>query len=291
MEMWFILALVSAVMGGLYIFTTKVAAERNYDIVLLSTMSVVLAAITFFFVTLAVSDFHGVNRFMLMAVLVNAITYMWVNVLRHNAMQCMDTAIYYPIYKTLTPALTVLVGIFWFAETFTAVESVGLILGLLVPLLLITRSENTRQKDLGRGLRLLLFAAVLAVIATAFVKIGTDHTDNTWLFITLIDSGLAVFGFMILFFQNNKQPLGARLAASRDKKFVALLLWMSVLQVISFSAFVFAIDAGPLGIIYTINSLYIIVPIVLSIIFYNEHWNVRKIVAIVLSVAALALLK
>jgi uncharacterized membrane protein len=50
------------------------------------------------------------------------------------------------------------------------------------------------------------------------------------------------------------------------------------------------IYGGPLGIVYTINSLYILLPIILAIIFYGEHWNVRKAVAIILSVLALALL-
>ena len=48
---------------------------------------------------------------------------------------------------------------------------------------------------------------------------------------------------------------------------------------------------GSLGIVYTINSLYILIPITLSIMFYNEHWNLRKVTAIALSIAALWLLK
>ncbi len=50
------------------------------------------------------------------------------------------------------------------------------------------------------------------------------------------------------------------------------------------------IYGGPLGIVYTINSLYILPPIILAIIFYGEHWNLRKAVAIILSLVALALL-
>lgn len=47
---------------------------------------------------------------------------------------------------------------------------------------------------------------------------------------------------------------------------------------------------GGLAVVHTILSLYIIITIVLSIIFYNEHWNLQKIAAVTLSIAALGLL-
>ncbi len=37
--------------------------------------------------------------------------------------------------------------------------------------------------------------------------------------------------------------------------------------------------------------LYILIPIVLSIYLYQEHWNARKVIAITLSIVALYLLK
>ena len=73
------------------------------------------------------------------------------------------------------------------------------------------------------------------------------------------------------------------------------LLWVStmraVLITIGLALMVYAFETGgPLAIVQTIHSMYILIPIVLAIIFYNEHWNLQKVVAIVLSVAALALL-
>lgn len=290
MELWFLLSVLSAILGGLFIFITKIAAERNYDVVLMSTASLTASAALFFFATLIFSDFTGFSRLMLVVAIVNSASYMWVNILRHNAMQCIDTAIYYPIYKTITPALTIIAGIFLFAETFTPIEWIGLVLSLLVPLLLISKAEKSRQKDLVRGLRLLLGAAFLAVIATISIKYGTDGTENTWLFIFLTDLGVAVAGMTILLVQKTKQPLIVRLQKLKNTEFLSLIAWMSVFQVTGFATMVFAIAGGPLGIVYTINSLYILIPIVLSIIFYNEHWNARKIAAIILSIAALGLL-
>ena len=47
---------------------------------------------------------------------------------------------------------------------------------------------------------------------------------------------------------------------------------------------------GTLAVVQTIHSMYILIPIVLAIIFYNEYWNLQKAAAIVLSVVSLAFL-
>jgi uncharacterized membrane protein len=72
---------------------------------------------------------------------------------------------------------------------------------------------------------------------------------------------------------------------------VGLVVFGSVRAVLisaSLGLVLFAFQGGTLGIVQTIHSLYILIPIVLAIIFYNEHWNLQKAVAIVLSIAALA---
>jgi len=49
-------------------------------------------------------------------------------------------------------------------------------------------------------------------------------------------------------------------------------------------------SGGTLGLVQTIHSLYIIIPIILAIIFYNEHWNMPKAVAVLMSIVALGFL-
>jgi len=291
MEIWFVLAVVSAVAGGSFIFTTKVAAERDYDVVLLSTVSLFVAGVGFLILTTLFSDFSGMNMYVLTMVAVNAAFYFWVGVLRHNSLRCIDTAIYYPIYKTLTPIIAIGAGIYLFHEQFTSTEWIGLILSLLVPLLLISNAEKTRQKNLYKGLRLLGVAAVFAAISAIAVKEGTNATDNILFYATLNDFGVFFTGVLTLFYANGKKPIRKRLESLKQSDFAWLLFWMSLTQIVSFGALIYAFDNGPLGIVYTIQSLYILIPIILSIIYYNEHWNVRKVIAIILSVAALALLK
>lgn len=291
MELWFVFALISAVGGGLFIFTTKVAAERDYDIMLLSTAAITLSGFILSVPVIVRGDYTGLSWFVLTMIVLNGLGYTIVNALRHYAMQCIDTAIYYPLYKTLTPLLAIAFGYVLFGERFTTYEWIGLVLSLLVPLLLISHAEKGRQKNLARGLQLLVIAALFAVCSSVTVKAGTDATHNTWLFAALTDFGIVFAGIAWLLFRNKKVPLTNRLLAFRDRSFVILTFWMGLMSAISFGGLVFAFEYGTLSIVYTVQSLYILIPIILSIIFYNEHWNVRKVVAIVLSIAALGLLK
>jgi len=291
LELWFLFAVISAVGGGLYIFTTKVAAERDYDIMLLSTSAIAVSAIVLLIPTVIIGDYGGITRFVLFIVVINGVTYAIVNVMRHYAMQCIDTAVYYPIYKTLTPALAIAAGYIFLSERFTVSEWFGLCFSLMVPLLLITHAEKLRQKNLIRGIQLLCGAALLAVASSFALKSGTDATDNIWLFATLTDFGIVAAGLLWLIFRSKKKPIKERLTAFSDPSFIWLAIWMGIMSSISIGGLLFAFKYGTLSIVYTVQSLYILIPIILSIIFYNEHWNARKVIAIVLSIAALGLLK
>lgn len=291
LELWFLLAVLSALLGGIFIFTTKVAAERNYDIVLLSTVALVLSAMFTFSVVFYRGDFSGLGALLFFVVVLNAAGYMTVNILRHRAMQCIDTAVYYPLYKTLTPAIAIVAGLLFFSERFDTYEWIGLVLSLMVPLLLITHAEKERQKDLLRGLKLLVITAFFATFSAAIVKYGADVIENTWLFIALSDTATAGIGIAIMLSRNGKHPLVERLQTLKNPSFLWLAFWMGTMSATAYVALVFAFKFGTLGVVYTINSLYILIPIVLSIIYYHEHWNVRKVIAIILSIAALGLLK
>jgi drug/metabolite transporter (DMT)-like permease len=179
----------------------------------------------------------------------------------------------------------------FFSEGFSGVEWVGLFLSLSVPLLLVTHTEKSRQKNLFRGLRLLLSASLIAAVSVGAIKLGLDQTDNVLLFSLQVDLMLGIAGLITLFLQSKKFGLRSRISNSFRALFLVIVIVSGIFQFTNFVLLTFALSIGSLGIVYTINSLYILVPIILSIIYYNEHWNYRKVTAIVLSIAALAFLK
>lgn len=291
LETWFVYAIISAVSGGIYIFTTKVAVERGYDGVIFNTFGSIISSVILFGVTAIVSDFKGLTLLAIGFALVNALAYMIGNFVRYDVLRCIDTAIFYPLYKTFSPILAIGVGILYFSEQFSTMEWIGLVMSLTVPLLLITHAEKARQKDLVRGLKLLFVACLLAAASASVLKLSADIVSNIWLFAACTHALTVGVGVSVLFSKKNSTEIIDQLRNTFDAKYLILILIMGVTFAGSFAFFMLALEAGTLSLVYTIQSLYILIPIVLSIIFYNEHWNSRKILAIILSIVALAFLQ
>jgi drug/metabolite transporter (DMT)-like permease len=223
--------------------------------------------------------------------LIGSFTYLATLVLKIEALKVLDSTIFFPLYKVVGPLLVLVIGIGFFAESFSTLQWVGLGLSFCIPLLLISRSENGRQQNLKKGLLYVLFAACIGSISIALFKYGIDLSINPWLFLLVSDVFLAGASILVLMKRHRSQTI-VHARQIMVPKAISLVAVMGIAQMLSASTFIFSFVAGgTLGIVYVINSLYVVVPIALSILIYHEHWNVRKLCAILLSIVALALLR
>lgn len=286
-ETWFILAIVSAIAGGIASFTIKVAAMEKQNIHALNTYAGIISVIVVFFCTLIFSDFSSFWHPMALFASFAALAFVLSSIAKLKGLERMDSTLFFPLFKVFSPALIIVAGIVFFAESFSAKEWIGLILSLLVPVLLISKAEHLRQTDLVAGIGFMIIAVLAAVFSSATWKYGVDISLNVWLFLLVNVTSFFFFSFISLAFMK-KRPLKEELLQITNKSFLKNALWMGSSLIISGIAIVFAFaDGGTLAIVYTINSLYILIPIILSIIVYKEHWNARKVIAIVLSILAL----
>jgi len=163
-------------------------------------------------------------------------------------------------------------------------------MGLFVPLLLLHKSEHSRQKNLMRGLVLLLLSALLAGVTAALSKYGATLLSTVFLFMAMSD-GIGGSTGLAMFFAKRRHNIDVALKHLFDKRFLLLVGGAAFFQFAGYASILYGYkEGGSLAIVYTINSFYILIPIVLSIIVYKEHWNMRKAFAIGLSIVALAFL-
>ncbi len=291
MEIWFIAAVAGATLSGISNFFFKLAANRGYNAEVFTLYGGLVSTILTGLV--AVSTHHSLLQFNLFTgtMLVAGILASLGGIMKVYALRHIDSTIYFPLFKLLAPGLAIVYGVTWFAESFTSVEWIGMILGLVVPLLLITKAENGRQMNLKAGLVLVLVTALTSASAAALNKVVIDA--GITVLVGLFYSSLGVFVgtvFTIIF----KQGLKATYRHIESDSDTTLIFYGSVRAVfiaLGFGLVLYAYaQGGTLAVVQTINSMYILIPIVLSIIFYKEHWNLQKAVAIILSVLALALL-
>lgn len=290
MQLWFWAAVAGAVFAGVSNFYFKQAAARGYNAELFSIYSSILSiTISLCFVLYFSSGFWfgSVSIVAFFGGFAAAFT----NIFKVYALRFIDATIYFPLYKLLAPALAVVAGIMFFEESFTTFEWVGIIIGLLVPLLLITKSENSRQSNLMLGLVLVLVTSITSAGTAIANKYAIDLFMPIASVLLISTIGIFVGGIASFVYKNGFTKFIEVFKSGTTK---GLLLGSFLRGALITASFFFMLVAfawgGPLGIVQTINSMYILIPIVLSIIFYNEHWNVQKAVAIVLSILALAFL-
>lgn len=292
MEIWFIAAVMGAVFAGLSNFYFKIAASRNYDAELFSLYGGVISIV----VIGSLMIFYPSPLFVaggLFIALTTAGGFLIAtnNIYKIFALRHIDATIYYPLYKILSPALAIVIGISLFQETFSFVEWSGLLISLAVPVLLITKTENGRQNNLVAGLLLVLLTGVFSAGSAALYKLAIDAGMTTIVVLFYASIGLFIGSLFTVWFKTGWRKLKLRIITETNPGLIFGAGMRAVLISASFGFMLYAFaHGGTLAIVQTIHSLYILIPIILAIIFYNEHWNLQKAIAIVLSVSALALL-
>ncbi len=291
MELWFIASVTAAVLAGVSNFFFKIAAKKEYNSELFMIISGFCSVIFVVGGLLVFQQSLLTNKVLAALVFGFGFLAALAGVMKIYALRYIDSTIYFPLFKLLAPAIAIVAGVALFGESFDWLEWLGMLVGLLVPLMLITKSENGRQNNLALGLLLVLITGVLSAV----VAIMNNYAIDTGMSIleTLLFTVLGIFcGAMTLFIYKHGFAGVVRTISDHFNYGVALIaglrsLFISVSVGLSFYAYTVG---GTLAVVQTIHSMYILIPIVLAIIFYNEHWNLQKATAIILSVASLALL-
>jgi len=281
MEQWFIFALISALGAGLYSFTSKISAHFKYHSAHVTIYSMVSATVLSGIYALVVSTDKTSILLILLIAAVDAIAYGITAMTRIDALKHIDSTIFFPIYKVISSILAVPLGILFFADILSMYEFLGIGVGLLAPILLITKKERDRQINLKKGITLLLVSVVAGLIALVMSKIINLLGLDTSLYVFFVFSITSIFS-MLVYRKDRKK--------NHNRKHVG---WVGILGgVFMFCNLVFIVKAlsGNLGTVYLINSFSTVLVVFLSVLAFKEHLDIKKIGALVVTVVSLVLL-
>lgn len=285
METWIIWAIISAITSWLYNFWFKIITERSYSTYVASLWSYIIASIiSFGFIVYSGFEwFKDISLLLLLWLAFWNILFFYISVVtRIKSMENIDNVIFYPLYKTFWPILVTLISLFYFRESLSISESIGIILGICIPLMLISKAESKRQKNLYLGIIFMLLTAFVSSIAPIFVKLANNAWFDTITYVFVCF--MMGIWFSLSWFLHEKK---------KNKKFnqhwitkFALIVW--ILHFCTFYSYTKAFEWN-IAIAFTINSFAILIPIILSIVFYGEHFNLKKGIVIVLSIVSILL--
>ncbi len=192
----------------------------------------------------------------------------------------------FPIIKSSTP-LVVILSCFIFDEWFILAQPrrlVGVVLALGTTFIVMRPVDGDRSTRFDRGMML----AVAAMLSSAGASLAAKLA-----FVT--EGQVNIIGFM-LFSNLASMVLAAGRAGGHKATAFAFrrgLSWGAIIGVINFlgfAAYLLAIKDGELSLVASINSLYILIPMILSALIYHEHLGPRRLTAVLLSLLAIVLI-
>lgn len=288
MEIWLIWALVSAVIWGFYNFTFKVIAQRQYDNYLVTCCNYAIAAGIVLIYILFTDPAKLVSSFTLHTLIIasalNIGLYSLSIFSRVESMRYIDSVIFFPLYKTFGPILVTMISIYWFKEGLSYRDILWIIVWITVPLLLITKTEDRIQKNLYRWVIFVLITTLLTSISTIFPKYAQVVGWDIPLFL-LFNFIFGIIFSYIAYRTHLKKEIQEPYKTDGILKFCII---SGILHVFVFYAYMRAMEWN-LAVVFTINSFSILIPIILSIIFYWEHFNLKKGIVIALSIVSILL--
>ncbi len=290
MQLWFWAAVAGMVLAGISNFGFKIAAKKGFDGDTFTfyggVTSLLFALLGLLFVQ---PDDLSLSLLMIISLLSGFISSQ-TNLFKVLALRYIDATLFFPLFKIASPMLAVVFGIVFFGEYFTLVQWIGIILGHLIPLLLINRVEKERQHNLLRGLVLVLLVSVTSATAAALNKFVMDAGMNEWTVLWYTSWGITI-GCLVLLMGKLRSLPYQHIVQHSSLDLIKTAIFRSLLICLSLLCVLFAYgNGGDLGIVQTIQGFYIVIPILLSVLLYQEHINWQKFIAVVLCILSLLLL-
>ena len=127
METWLIYAIASIFLGGVFSFLVKVASHKHYNPSLVTGYGYISAAI-FSGIYLLFIDINW-NNFGLLFIIssIQVIFYFFSTITRMESMKNIDSVLFFPIFKTISPILVTISGLLIFQESLTTKEIIGIL--------------------------------------------------------------------------------------------------------------------------------------------------------------------
>lgn len=287
MELWLILTLVSVVVAGLNSFLYKIiGTDKNIEVTTLNVYVSIFSTVVVGFAALMFGDFNNIDSWAVGLGLAVAVTYIISNLTRAKGLGHLDSVVFFPLYRVLAAILIILVGVIFFQETISSTEAVGILLGMIVPLLLLTKKDIKNNKIL-IGLYFLGLTIVFGSLSSISWKLGADLSANIWAFVFFCELFAIPTALWSMHQTFGKKMVTKFKDITKPKVFTVTSL-SSIFTAIAGIAVPFAYyQGGELSNVYIINSFYVLIPVVLSIIFFKEKLTTKKFIAIVLSIVAI----
>ena len=286
-QVTFYWAIAATVLGGIQLFFQKVVAQEKRDSAFNGLMMYGVSGVAIYVLLFIQHELPTDWRIITLLALTGGALHGLGNFVRIEALKYIDSVLYFPMNKVLGPLLVVVAGVALLGDPLTLQQYIGIGLGLTVPLLLLSAAEHHRQVNLRQGLIFVVISTVLTAASVIFTKQATSY-GAAILFVLAMSQTAGADSSVAILIKQKKSHL--TLGSHLDRRDIVLGLIAALIGFFSAYTLIRALSTGLVSLVYAIHAHYILIPIVLSVWWYGDHINLRKVVAIVVSFLAIILL-
>lgn len=283
MEMRIVFGLLAALANGLFSFSTKVVSEKEINSKIFLFIVYLLGAIGSLFVIVFYEGFHFSWIIFGMAFLMGA-GYPIVLKFRFISLKYLSASTYFINYRILSSILLIFLGMWFFEESLSFFQVIGILVGFVVFFLLLERKKKfERVEGLKRGIFYLFVAVVFVSFLGAIAKFNSvfnEYFFSYYLFMFL-------FGMLSIFVSGFKN---FRIKNFKKIDLRECFIWAGFAGFCFFIANVFmyyAYKVGSLAVTYKILSYSLFIPVILSVVVYKEKVGLRKVLAFILTILSI----
>jgi uncharacterized membrane protein len=280
---WLVFAILASFSVGLFSFVNKISVERKHSEKLALIFLYVNQVVFSFLAVVFFGNFSFDGKTFLISIMSGSLLVI-VFKSRFFALKYLDSAVYFTNFRIFSSTILLFIGILFFGDELTIKEVTGFILGVSIFLLLIDKNKikNKEYKKAMKALLVGIIGITLFGVAMKLVSLGGTNILNFIFYQALVS-----FVFTLLLFKKDifkketyKQP--------NKKEIFRFSVFQAFVQVINPLLFLHALSLGAdLGIAYKVLSYSILIPIMLSILFYKEKVGKKKVLAFTLAIISI----
>ena len=202
---------------------------------------------------------------------------------RINSLKYVDSSTYFINYRIFSSILLIILWQILFWEIISSKEYIGIWLGFIIFYLLLEKKNKKESNfDFKKWMKYIfiwvILISVIQLMSKSFVMSGENILS---LFVV---QGITWIIYMLL--KTNKKEKIWNIKWRKEFLFL-LINWILFYSAAYFN--VHALYQWDVAIVYKIISYSLFIPIILSVIFYNEKITIKKLLAFILTIASIAL--
>jgi drug/metabolite transporter (DMT)-like permease len=285
MSSWYDYSVIALLLLGSQRFLYKVAAERGCNSSL--TTAVFMGTVTL--LSGAVFLGSGASAQNLSALiglsLVNSISFAIATIAHMEALRHLPAAVTFPLTR-LSLVVVVVVSVGFFGEQLSSLQWFGVLLGFAVVAVLAMdmKNEARPQGDRRTGFLFVTTCILCGAIAAISSKLAAVSTST---------AGFMALSYLLgtCFSLAIAKKWGYDRHPGRKGEAFGIGVLMGVLNYFGFSAFLTALQRGPLSAIALITGMHFVIAIILSVFLYREKMTFPRGLGIGLTLLAVFFLK